>query len=352
MSEIFHDTKMNIEYLKSIIENSVSTEFERKVNMILPLIMKNYNSTRTVRDGKVDGLLYEKSSVSIISIYGPQKLDFNNFKQKVDEDYHGVIEFLKQTDCKLKKWFFIINKELSAEYIEYIKKKNNYSDNTYLITPTILISMIINQNKIPEVAMTLNEFRFQLPLEILRPDYFLQVALDKLCELKKEENREQILADLRSIIASIVLQTSPVEESHESRNILLNSLAEKDVADFFIPLFIYRKIVSETLIPINLRKLYLYEDGVFNQVKLSELDFQDSPLLICYKNLLPLYRLCNVLSEEVYSYRKYNIERALKIIHRRNEQFKFKERVNGKIKDNKKDNKTRKEISWIKKSSM
>ncbi|WP_214876916.1 hypothetical protein [Exiguobacterium sp. CH10] len=298
MENSIDEVNINVSYIESLIKNYNGGEFETKINMILQLLSSDYNSTRVVKDGKVDGLQYEKSKkVSATSIYGPEKLEFSKFKKKVDEDYEGVMEFLKTTECDLKEWNFIINKELAAEHIEYVKRKNNYSKKTNIITPSKLMSIIISQNKITEVAMALNAFQYRFPLSLFRSDIFIKLSLDKLCELQKNKEREIKIAELQKIITSIEDQASLFLIKKESgklkpSNILLEILTGRDF-------------------PHQLIKIYKYKDGFFKEVYQDQTIDETDGLIISFSNFANLYLLCNSLLNNVQSNNCYDIQKTL-----------------------------------------
>ncbi|CEG25678.1 hypothetical protein [Bacillus sp. B-jedd] len=292
---------IKISFIQSCIENSYDFTFENISNFILRLVHVNYYPTRSVHDNKVDGLYYNSlNKRTFFSMYAPKKHDWKKKdKTKVDNDVEGIKEFLIRHELELKKWYFVINRELSGDEIEYIKTKFDDPNKVDIITPSKFIELIVKKDVVTETARFLNLINYNVPLTDLQPHAFLKHVLHSLVEMKTW-GKEEILKRLEHITDAIVDLTyvDNEEKIRESKN------------------FMFRHMIrAYTRIPKKKRKSFAYYDGVFIELShLQEAEFaktKDKHYILTPYDLWFLYRIVKRLRTLVIQNNQYSIEVVL-----------------------------------------
>jgi hypothetical protein len=292
---------LKIQFIQKCIESSYRFTFENVSNFILRLVLNDYYSTRSVNDGKVDGLVFDSNvKRSFYSIYGPKKHDWKKTgKAKVDEDADGIKEFLKRHQVELKKWYFVINRELSGDEVEYIKMKFDDPIKVDIITPSKFIELIVKKDVVIETARFLNLLNYDVPLTDLQPYAFIKHVFLLLTKMKTWSKEEQ-LKEMDQIIDAIVdLAYLDIEDKPR----INQKLRFMHMLQFY------------TRIPKKKLKSFAYIDGTF--VELSELQeevFSKSEhnyFVLTPNNLVLIYSIIKKLQFSLKQNNTYRIDSVL-----------------------------------------
>lgn len=306
---------INLNFIKTVLENKTGFEFESVVSFILGICDQEYNSTRESKDGGIDGIKYfSKTEVIPYTIYGPKKLNWNNVaRKKIDDDVSKINLFLdKHPEVKLKKWRFIINTELSVEQIHYIISKFNNNKIVEIITPQKLMNMISMEDKYAiAVGNYLNLTSYNLPLNILNEWTILEESIKKIGALKNLNTKEKKEEQLNEIIEAIIeIAYRRFETNIELYNFVKESKNSNNIE---------RIIFKGTWIPSSYKRHFVFFNGEFSEMPLSDLSskFHIDPKRFSYSfyvhennyiiftpnSLLDVYSMCMYFKNKMIDFK-------------------------------------------------
>lgn len=304
--------RVYLPYIEKILSSKTSLEFESIVTFILDMSETSFNPTRQSRDGGVDSVKYEGNrEMTFYSIYGPNTFNWKlNGKKKVDEDANSVKKILEEhPDKELKAWKFIVNCELSAEQILYIRSKFNNPNLVKIITPKSLIGTIAMEDKyVLAVNRYLGAADYDEPADVLDLNLSssLKYLLKQISNLEKLEDEKEVKEKIDTIIEKII-------------QISLNELdidKKEDYFSFNKEYFNIDEIISDaTKIKSSQITHFLYIKGTFidlnsielkesveiNKKELSEVYSHPNKNFIVFtpQDFLPVYEMCTYLKSQI-----------------------------------------------------
>lgn len=301
-----------VAYLETEIKKSYGENFENLASFIMYLIDPRYHPTRTQKDGGVDGIKIIGTGRAIYSAYGPHETtEWNRAKVKLNKDAFKAKEFSEKWQIPLKKWCIILNRNLSGNEYELIWNicKTNGINRKYvqILTPKTLVAEIEKNGFSITVARFLGLINYNdyIHYTDLQPHAFASQVLQKLTKIK-EEDTETKRIELNKILDGVVSLTYLYNEKEKIKKTSL-----------------YKDILFKTRIGRDYVKSYVYLDGVFKELYISEISsppFQPSITLdsnenfvITVRNLYIIYRITKLLLADINS---YNIEQVLRRIYK------------------------------------
>lgn len=301
--------KVNLDYIKKILSTKNGSEFENIASFILSICDRRYTPTRSSGDGGIDGIKYvSKNEIECYAIYGPQKLNWSNKdRKKVDDEIENLKNFLATIpEKKLKKWFFIINFELSIQQVHYIKSKLSNPNLVEIITPQKLIAMIAMKDEYGmAVARFLDLLVYDIPLEILSTNEILKTICVQIGDLEQLDTIKLKEERLNEIMNAILGRAYEGFEFKYGLEILKHKVRLELI------------IIHGTTINYSNRVHYIYFNKKFHQISSSDLlnDFSiknkkldrifyshdNNMIVFTPLNLFPLYELCLYLKNNLNS---------------------------------------------------
>lgn len=307
----------NLQVSLSFIEKKILEknrfDFELTASHILGICLEGFMNTRESYDYGLDGIKFESNEkVTLYSIYGPKKEKWNERgKKKVDEDASKILSYLEQhPELKLNKWVFVVNHELDPNKILYIKSKFNDVKKIDIITPKKFIDMIsMKEEYVMAVARSLGLLNYEIPYEVLNTHSLVNVILDDICSLEELKTNEGKIDKINDIIQAIINHCYDNYEAH------IDYFNLKNLSVMFNEGSLDSKVLLGSLIaPFNLKHFVFFENefkeipnvilskkyGIKSKEMLENTYYvKDKLIIFTPSNLLPMYRLCLKIKEEL-----------------------------------------------------